>query len=112
MHDAHRGAPLGRQAPSQHRELAGVAQGLVALKRPQRRASVSMRGSSSANRASFEPDRRLRNHLAHQLAVDIRQAEIAPLEAIGELRVIEAQEMENGGLQIVDVHAVFHRVKA
>ena len=39
------------------------------------------------------------------LAVDIRQAEVAALEAIDEPFVIEAEGIEERGLEVVDVDA-------
>ena len=36
----------------------------------------------------------------------VRQSVIAALEAVGELRVIEAQEVQDGRLQVVDVDFV------
>ena len=44
--------------------------------------------------------------------MNIRKAEIAALEAVGELLVIDAQLMENGGVEIVNVDDVFHGVVA
>lgn len=35
--------------------------------------------------------------------MDIRQAEIAALETVGELGVIEAEELKNGGLNVMDM---------
>ena len=54
----------------------------------------------------------LSDDLADNFAFDIGQPEIAALESIGEARVIEAQEMKNGGLQIVYVYTVAGDVKA
>src|SRR5262249_17539743 len=42
----------------------------------------------------------------------VRQPEIAALEAVGQLRVIEAEAMQNGGVQVVDVDFVPHDVEA
>ena len=44
--------------------------------------------------------------------MNIRKAEIAALEAVGELLVFDAQLMENGGVEIVNVDDVFHGVVA
>ena len=42
----------------------------------------------------------------------VRQAEIAALEFVSQLRVIQAQQVQHGGVQVVDVHPVFHHVEA
>ena len=41
--------------------------------------------------------------------MDIGQAEVAPGAAEGELLVIEAEQGQDGGVQIVDMNFVFHR---
>ena len=46
------------------------------------------------------------------LAVDIGEAEIATLEAVGHAGVIEAEEMEGGGLEIVDMDGVGEDIDA
>ena len=46
------------------------------------------------------------------MAVDISQTELAALETVGQAFVVDAEEMEDGGLEIVDVDRVFHRVEA
>ena len=42
------------------------------------------------------------------LPADIRQAAIAAFEQVDQLFVVEAQEREHRGVQIVDVHLVVH----
>jgi hypothetical protein len=39
-------------------------------------------------------------------AVDVGEAEVAALEAVGEAGVIEAEEMEEGGVEVVDADGV------
>ena len=46
------------------------------------------------------------------MAVDVRQAIIAALEAEDQLFVVEAQEVHHCGLEVVDVHLVLHDLKA
>ena len=46
---------------------------------------------------------RSRNQLRHHLAVDVGQAEVAAGVAVGEAGVVEAEEVEHGGVQVVDV---------
>src|SRR4051812_9097110 len=55
--------------------------------------------------------RRQRSHESGEevfdhLAVNVGEPEVAALEPVGELFVIEAKQMENGGLQIVDMNFV------
>src|SRR4051794_24700708 len=57
------------------------------------------------------PARRQRSHESGEevfdhLAVNVGEAEVTALKAVGELLVVEAQQMEDGGLQIVDVDFV------
>ena len=54
----------------------------------------------------------LSEQFGYQLAVDIGQAEVAALEAKRELFVVEAEEVKDGGVQIVDVDAVGNRIEA
>ena len=49
----------------------------------------------------------LRDDVVHDVAVNVRQAELAPLMAIGQSFVIDAKEVEAGGVEVVDVDFVF-----
>src|SRR5260370_840174 len=49
-----------------------------------------------------------RHQFSDYPAMDIGEAEVAAGMAEGELFVIEAEQRKNGGVQIVDVHLVFH----
>src|SRR4030095_15221610 len=51
----------------------------------------------------------LRNDFSHHAAVHIGQAEIAAAVAVGEPFVVEAHEVQDGRVQVVDVHAVLDR---
>ena len=44
----------------------------------------------------------LSNHLGNHLAVYIRQASLAAVVVVGEALVIEAEEAEGGGVEVVD----------
>ncbi len=44
--------------------------------------------------------------------MDVGEAEVAALEAEGEAGVVETEEVQERGVQVVDVHAVFDRVEA
>src|SRR5262245_26397398 len=45
----------------------------------------------------------LSEHFFDEVAVDVGEAEVAALETVGEALVVEAEKVENGGLQVVDV---------
>ena len=44
----------------------------------------------------------------HDVAVHVGEAEVAAGEAIGQLLVIEAHQVQHGGVQVVDVDFLFH----
>ena len=72
---------------------------------------------SAVIRCRLHGDRDKRgNHLAqqlrHQFAVDIREAEVAALEAVDQLGVIEAEQVQDRGVQVVDVDGFFDCVEA
>ncbi len=48
----------------------------------------------------------------HDLPMDVREAEVAPLETIGQTFVIDAHEVKQGRLEIVDVDGVADRIHA
>ena len=48
----------------------------------------------------------LRQQFAHDLAVDVGEAEVAAGVAEGEALVVEAEEVEDGRLQVVDVDGI------
>ena len=51
------------------------------------------------------------NDVANNVAGHIRQAEIAAAVTVGQLCVIEAEQMQNRGMQIVDVHGILDRLE-
>ena len=51
-------------------------------------------------------------NLLDHLAADIRQSEIAALEAIGQPGVVEAEQVQDRRLEVVNVHRVFDDVEA
>ncbi len=53
----------------------------------------------------------LRQQLLHDAAVDVGEAEVAALEAVGEFLVVEAEEMKDRRLEIVDMDGVFGDVE-
>src|SRR5207249_8347560 len=54
----------------------------------------------------------LSNNLIEDLSVHIRESERATLVAIGQLLVVEAQQMQHRGVQIMHVHQLLHDVVA
>ena len=45
----------------------------------------------------------LSQNFFHDLSVDVGETEVSSLEAVGELFVVEAEEVEEGGVEVVDV---------
>src|SRR5262249_16466207 len=58
------------------------------------------------------PNQRSREQIAHHLAVDVGQPEIAALEAVRQLLVVETEQVQDRRLQGVDVDGVFGGVEA
>src|SRR5438132_5191530 len=54
----------------------------------------------------------LRQDRMNNVAEDVRQAVIAAAVAIGQLGVVDAHQMQNGRVQVVDMHAIFDSVPA
>lgn len=75
------------------------------------RAQVNSKVSPNSP-GSFPNDVALRNELLDDVPAHVRKPEVAALELVSELQVIETQQMQNSGLQIVDVHAVFDGIEA
>ena len=50
--------------------------------------------------------------VSHHIAVYVRQPEIAALIAIGEPQVIQPEQMQNSGLQVINRHWILADVKA
>jgi len=55
---------------------------------------------------------RLSDELGNDFARDVGEAEVAALEAVGEAGVVEAEEVEQCGVKVVDVNGVFDRFEA
>ena len=69
----------------------------------------------SASSGSRLNDKKLfasRQQTVYDASVYVRQTEIAALVAIGQFFVIKAQQVQQRGLQVVDVDFVFHDAKA
>src|SRR5437773_5331230 len=74
--------------------------------------SYSMLQPLSRVRSSAGTPPNLCENRSNHFAVHIRQTIVAPLETIGQFRVIEPEEVKNRRVQIVHVNFVFHRVEA
>ena len=68
---------------------------------------VAGRSRGRATLGSNEPRQLLRHDVVDYFAADIGQAEIATLEAISQSRVVEAQQIQNRGLQIMRMDRLF-----
>jgi len=53
-----------------------------------------------------------RRAAGHKLPVHIGQPEVAALEAVSQLGVIESQQVQDGSVQVVHVHGILDRVEA
>src|ERR1051325_9722653 len=51
------------------------------------------------------------NQLFHKLAADVRQPKVAALETVGQFGVIEAEQVQQGGVQVMNVNLVPRRVE-
>jgi len=54
----------------------------------------------------------LRDDVVHDLALHVGQPEIAAGVVVGQLFVIEAEQLQHGGMEIVDVDGLVHGLKA
>src|SRR5712672_717611 len=60
-----------------------------------------------------QPERlALPEQLRHDFSMHIREAEVAALGAVDELGVIEAKQVQDGGVQVVDVDGILDGVEA
>src|SRR5579871_6880240 len=48
----------------------------------------------------------------NDVAVDVGEAEVATGVAVGQLRVVEAEQAQDRGVQVVDVDRILHRLEA
>src|ERR1022692_2348269 len=53
-----------------------------------------------------------RQHFLDHAPVDVGQAEVSALETVSEPGVVETEQVQNGGLDVVDVDGVFDDVEA
>src|SRR5215510_11272262 len=53
---------------------------------------------------------RLRHQLLHYNTLDIRQAEFTPLEFVSQFGVINAHQMQDSRMEVVNAHRIDHRV--
>ncbi len=68
------------------------------------------RGSAFRHRTEQRPV--LRQPFRHDSTTDIGESEVAALEAVGELQMVESEQVEQRGLKIVHVHGAISRVPA
>ena len=106
------------------RRNANVEQG-EGMIQPMRSLGVVEKGGQAPRAATFRSaksdaagsqspffNRPLRDQLLHHLAVHVGQAEVAAGVAVGELLVVEAQQVQDRGVQVVDVDLVLHGLEA
>src|SRR5438034_708711 len=54
----------------------------------------------------------LHDHLCNDMARHVGQSKVAALEAEGEAKVVETEQVQNGGMQVVDMDDVLDAVVA
>ena len=59
-----------------------------------------------------DPDARSGEDFLNDLSVHIGKAEVTPLASKGQLLVIKTEEVQNRGVQVMDVNGILHRVEA
>ena len=57
-------------------------------------------------------DKTAKQNLLHHIAMHIRQPEVAALEAVGQPGVLQAEQVQDGRLQVVDVDRILADVEA
>ena len=62
-------------------------------------------------RALERSSRASRQQLVHDFALNVGKTKISPHVPVGQSLVIQAQAMQDGGMQVVDVDPVFDHVK-
>src|SRR5207247_808732 len=79
------------------------------------RSTVSSRRGNEAEKTNLRKPassrRRLRSrqNFLHHTTINVRQPKVATGISIGELLVVEAEQVQNGRVQIVDVYFVLDR---
>ena len=71
-----------------------------------------MMSDPAAPGPAYTPDRQLGQQVVDDLPVHIGQPEIAAGVAVGQLLVIDAQDVQQRGVQVVDGDAVFDGAEA
>src|SRR5690348_5911288 len=79
---------------------------------PKRKRSRRVRAIPSPPCFAFRARAGSREQLRHHFTAHVGQAEVAALETIGQLQVIQAEQVQDGGMEIVDVDLVLDGVPA
>ena len=74
------------------------------------RRRVRRTNPSAARWESPSCPRRSSENLFHDMAVDVGQPLLAPAEVVGELLMVKAEKMENGGVQVVDGYGILRHL--
>src|SRR5262249_52298961 len=109
------GAGSGKRAPSARPEGDSPARLAAApvLKKVRRFMARSPGGSADdeeANPVAPCSSRRSGEQLRDDPSADVGEAEVAALEAVGQPRVVEAEQVQDRGMIVVDVHRVLDDV--
>ncbi len=99
---------IGRPHPARAAERTSVAKRRVHNKHSSAKNVLRTRAFSFASLVCWTALSTIADHshqhIMHNFAVDIRQAEVAALVAVGESRVVDAHEMQDRRVQIVNMH--------
>src|SRR5258706_451099 len=73
---------------------------------------AGVRGRSGSRAVGlFRIGEKSRQQWPDHASVDIREAELPALETVGQLLVIDAEQVQDGGLEVMHMHRVFYRVE-
>src|SRR5687768_13872469 len=56
------------------------------------------------------PTLTLRQKLRHHVPADVGQTEITPLEPIGQVQMVQPEQMENGRVKVIHMNRVLHNI--
>src|SRR5205809_7618976 len=81
------------------------------------RTSTRRRTATTAAAMISRPSTRVigrpsRQEFLHHLAVNVSQPEVASRVVVGEALVVEAEQVQEGGVQVVNMNLVLHRREA
>src|SRR5262245_18380576 len=67
-------------------------------------------GLRTAALVERSPSLRSCQHIPHNVSMDVGQPEMPTLEFVGEFCMVNSQAVHHRGVEVVDIHRVFHNV--